>query len=123
MDAYYIVAYGVFLIFVIIIMISLALTPTFSDRKKKKKVIREFEELVGGEIYINRNDSKDPFKNPFKNIEEYVKILDKKLNSEGVRYVQYKKMYAHSDSSYVGSMEWDTFIRIYKRTKNVELQQ
>ena len=117
MDAYYIVAYGVFLIFVIIILLSLALTPTFSDRKKKKKVIREFEELVGGEIYINRNDSKDPFKD----IEENAKILDKKLNSEGVRYVQYKKMYTHSDSSYVGSMEWDTFIRIYKRMKNVEL--
>ncbi len=117
MDAYYIVAYGGFLILVIIILLSLALTPTFSDRKKKKKVIREFEELVGGEIYINRVDAKDPFKD----IEEYAKILDKRLNREGVRYVQYKKIYAHSGSSYVSSMEWDAFIRIYKRTKNVEL--
>lgn len=116
------ITYTIFLFITFSVLFGVSM-PIFSERKTKRKHIREFDNLKIGDIYIDKDDEDDPFED----IEDYAVILNKKLNDKGVRYVQYMKvsvMRINAEKSSVEtvvSKDWETFLRIYTKTNRTEI--
>lgn len=114
----FIIAYSAFLFLAMVALLSVSMS-MLSDGKRKRKNAREFDELMNGDVYINRNDAD----NPFEDKKEYAVILDKMTNGNGGRYVQYESMCLFNINNVkhnvnnIRSMEWDSFIRIYKKNE------
>lgn len=116
------ITYTIFLFIALSVLFGVSM-PILSERKTKRKHIREFDDLKIGDIYIYKDDEDDPFED----MKDYAVILDKKLNDRGVRYVQYMKvnvMRINAEKSSVEtvvSKDWETFLRIYRKTNKTEI--
>ena len=57
-------------------------------RREKRRLKRTFDNMQYGDVYIDKDDDEDPFATE----KTYAVVLDRRTNSNGVRYVCYKNL-------------------------------
>ena len=78
-----------------------------NKRREKKKLMKVYDSINIGDVFIMNISSDDPFKPQWG---DTVVILDKKINKNGVPYIKY----SYSEKSpYINHVPLMTFIGVY----------
>ena len=85
-----------------------SLCSNINERRKKSKLMKMFNSINVGDIFIMSINSENPF-NP--RWGDTVVVLDKKINKNGVPYIKYSES---EDSVWIRHVPLTTFIGVYE---------